>query len=171
MKRIHYLVATLSLCASTLVGCSDSDSPTAPRVIPTGLTVDSFSTATQIEPGGFRIQVRMRVVEGLASLDRAVQQGSASAQTCMESGCVGGSLTSTFGEASCPAGLRLGSAGTELGFGLAWLEGDVVGVDFCVSELAEGMTFETTLSDGLNRSNVVRTSCVEGFAGLTCGSG
>ena len=61
--------------------------------------------------------------------------------------------------------------GTGLGFSVAWLEGDVVGVDFCVDNVTARQVFEIRLMDGMGSSNVVQTVCEPSGALVFCGSG
>lgn len=165
MKRNHNSKSTLLslflLMPVFAAGCSsDSNSPTAPQ---TSLQVDAFQTSTQIEQGAFRIQVRMRVLRGLATLDQASASGQARLEICDVGGCAQGPLDHSFMEATCAGVPRFD-------FGTGWLDGDVVGVDFCIPELADGLVFETTVIDGVNRSNIVTTRCAASNVGILCGS-
>lgn len=155
--------AAIVLLSTLSIGCSSSnDSPTAPVQV---LEVESFSTAIQIEPGGFRIQVRLRVLQGLGALSAASQQGAARVQSCRDGMCAEESL-GAFREASCP----VMNDQTEIWVGSAWLSGDEIGVDVCVANVAGGVTLETVILDGLSRSNTVQTSCANIGGAFGCGS-
>ena len=64
-----------------------------------------------------------------------------------------------FGEARCQGVNLTPATGNSIGFGLAWFEAGEGGVDFCIGDLVEDQVFETTVADGVNRSNVIRTVC------------
>jgi primosomal replication protein N len=154
-----------------LGACSgDGGSPTAPGpsgTDPSGtggsLSVQSLSTATQPEPGGFRVQVRMRVGEGLNGLQQTTQTGTAGGQVCVSGFCAERAMSSGVRNASCAG--QFGE--TPVNLAGIWLDGDVVSVEFCARSSEGGRTFETTVSDGARRSNVVRTVCTPGGACLS----
>ncbi len=159
MRRLTALAAVLLFVAA---GCnSSSSSPSAPALI----TLDAFQTAVQPAPGGVRVQVRMRVMSGLAELEGSVARGGVRARTCNSGECEEGPVAPGFIEASCPA-----VAGA-IDFGTAFLDRDVAGVDFCIAELASGLTFETTVISGGTQSNVITTLCTSSTFGVVCGSG
>ncbi len=167
--RHGLLIAMMILVLLPLAACDDNDVTLGPTA-PTGpLIVQSSGSATQIEPNdGFRVQVRMRVTSGLDSLAQAVRSGAARGQVCMSGTCDDSSLSPVFGEGVC-AGLPMIPAGDlRLGIAVAWMDGDSAGIDFCMENLTGEATFETSISDGLNNSNVIRTTCA---AGSTCFSG
>ena len=151
-----------------LSGC-DGDSSSGPTAPPTALIVQSSGSATQIEPNnGFRIQVRMRVMSGLGALSQAVRSGDARGQVCLGGTCDNQPLSTVFGEGVC-AGLPMMQAdGANLGIAVAWMDGDSAGIDFCIENLTAQATFETSITDGLNRSNAIQTTCTPGG---TCFSG
>lgn len=170
-RRWTVLTITVLAIISTLAagGCSSgssNNSPTAPSL----LDLQAFETAAQTAEGGSRVQLRMRVLQGLSELRQGSQTGSARAQICLSGRCVEGAITPDFMEASCAGQFNSAFAETEIGFGTGWLNNEVVGVDFCVSELAEGVTFETTVMNGVARSNTVRTRCGMSGGILICAS-
>ena len=166
---IPFKLALFALLVMLTTACNSgsSGSPT----FPAALTLQSDSTATQIEPAGFRIQLRMTVLEGRDELQQAARSGAARAQTCLDGMCVEGPLTTHFAEASCAGAFQSRGGRAEIGFGTAWVEGGSLGVDFCVSDPGEEITFQTSVSTGGARSNVVTTSCSLNGGGLFCGSG
>ena len=110
----------------------------------------------------------MRVTSGLSALSQASRSGAARGQVCLSGSCDNDSLSTVFSEGVC-AGLPMIQAGSAgLGIAAAWMEGDSVGIDFCIENLTGQATFETTVTDGLNRSNVIRTTCTPN---VTCFSG
>ena len=144
----------------------DSSGPIGPTA---ALAVRSSGSATQIEPNnGFRVQVRMDVMSGAGPLSQALRSGAASGRVCLAGTCDEDSLSTVFSEGVC-AGLPMIQAdGADLGIAAAWMDGNTVGVDFCIENLTGQVTLETTVSDGLNRSNAIRTTCT---SGATCFSG
>lgn len=166
-NRLPIAMTLFLLTTLTLGGChgSGSSNPTAPMG---PLLVRSSGTATQIEPNGFRVQVRLDVTSGLGALSQASSSGAAQGQVCLSGSCDDDSLSTVFSEGVC-AGLPTIPAGSaDLGIAAAWISGDAVGIDFCVENLTAQATFETTVTDGSNRSNVVRTTCTPN---VTCFSG
>lgn len=158
----------LALVALALSACSGGggSSPTSPGG--GALIVDSTGTATQIEPNGFRLQVRYDLVNG--NLAQAVAQGRASVRICLGSTCVEGPVSAQFGEASCRGVNLVPADGNALGFGLAWFDGASGGVDFCIADLIEDQVFQTTIADGSVHSNTIFTACSSAGGLLTCGS-
>ena len=163
---------TVLLLGLTIVlalgGCDDSDSPTDPT---RPLFVQSFQTATQPEAGGLRVQVRMRVTEGLDALRQASQTGAGRAQVCLSVSCDTAPISLGASEGMCSPGLPVEVDGTGMGLSVAWLEGDVVGVDFCVENVTDQRVFEIRLTDGMSSSNVVQTVCDPSGGLVFCGSG
>ena len=161
--------ALLGLAMALLLsGCDDNESPTDP---PGPLFVQSFQTATQPEAGSLRVQVRMQVIEGLDALRQASGAGAGRAQVCLSGSCDVGPISLGASEGMCSGGLPIEVEGTGLGFSVAWLEGDVVGVDFCVENVTVRQVFEIRLMDGMGSSNVVQTVCDPSGALVFCGSG
>lgn len=170
-KAVLFL-APLTLAATILTtACVDHHGPTTPLHLPTGdLVLRVSNTSLQSEPGSSRIQLRMHVQGGLLGLELASSLGTASASTCLAHNCVEGPIGTRFGEASCSEVFASVSGETELAFGSGWLQGDTVGVDFCVSALADDVSFETVVTHGAKRSNSIRTRCTRSALGLLCGS-
>ncbi len=99
--QIALVTAVSCTLALSLSGCNSSkttNSPVAPLV---ALIVESFQTATQIEAGGLRVQVRFRVREGLVELTSAAQAGAASTRVCLSGTCVEDTLSTVFSEGNC----------------------------------------------------------------------
>ena len=164
--RTHVLLTVVSI-PLLLAGCSgSSSSPTDP--FGGGLVVRPDATATQIEPNGFRLQVRYDLVSG--NLAQAVGNGSASARVCVAGTCVDGPISPNFGEASCQGVNLIPANGNSIGFGLAWFAGGEGGVDFCIGDLVVDQVFETTVSNGRDRSNTIRTACTLLGGRLGCAS-
>ena len=156
------LYGFLLVAVSALAGCdSDPSSPTKPSP---PLTVMSSSTATQGDLIAWRVQLRLRVTEGLADLAEAVQTGAAGAEVCVQGTCVDESLTSTPTEGLCLTAVGVGTVEIEA----AWLDGDQAGIDFCVSSLTTAATYETTLGNGVQQSNTIDTECSLSGGFLAC---
>ena len=159
------LVLAFLVIAIALGGCdSSSRSPTAPIASSGPLVVQSFQTATQVELSAVRVQLRVRVVSGLDSLRQATQSGFAVGRVCQGGSCDELMLTTSFSEPSCAGVIPLGLAA-------AWLDDDVVGVDFCIPEVTVQEVYATSLGDGMSESNVVQTICSPSTFGVTCFSG
>lgn len=151
-----------------LSGCGDDGgSPTAPG---TPLLIQAFSTATQTEAVGARVQMRSHVMSGLSELTQASQSGSARAQVCLSGSCVDAPLTMGAAEPGCGGVQTVAIGGTRLGMSVSWLGGDVVGVDFCVQDVTAAQAYETRVFNGSVQSNIVRTVCTPAGAILFCAS-
>lgn len=168
MRPLHRLpIATILCLLMILSGCDESSSPTGPMMGP--LFVQSSGSATQIEPNnGFRVQVRMDVRSGAETLSQALRSGAASGQVCLAGTCDGSSLSTVFSEGVCAGLPMIPATGADLGIAAAWMDGNTVGIDFCIENMSGQVTLETSVSDGLNRSNVIQTTCTPGG---TCFSG
>lgn len=172
MRRHHrYAIPIILILALLpLAGCDDHNVRLGPMAPAGPLFVQSNGSATQIEPNdGFRIQVRMRVISGLDLLDQAARSGAASGEVCVGSLCESRSLSTSFGEGVCAGVATMPTGdGARFGIAVAWIEGEAAGIDFCIENLVRETTFDTTVSDGLNFSNAIRTTCTPGG---TCFSG
>ena len=162
-RRNHTPIALVAAISCTLAlslsGCNSTSSTNSP-VAPGGtLIVDSFQTATQVEANGLRVQLRFRVIGGLVELTQAAQTGAANSRVCLSGSCVEELLSPTFSERTCEGVQKMPVANTALGLAAAWLDGDVVGVDFCIDPVGEQTDFETTVTDGRVRSNAIQTVC------------
>ena len=161
-KRSRFLVG-LGVTAA-LAGCGgDNVSPMAPSA---ALVVESTSTSTQVEANGVRVQLRVRVTDGLTDLSQAVAAGDATTRVCLASACTERTISSTFAEGSCTTLVGDDQITVEA----AWQNGDTVGVDFCQESAVAARTFSTTVSDGVQRSNEVQTACTPAGSVLACAS-
>ncbi len=148
--------------ATVAAGCdSASDNPNKPSP---SLTVASSSTATQGDLIAWRVQLRLRVTDGLADLADAAQAGDAGVEVCVVGSCAEETLSANSGEGLCQTAVGAGRVEIEA----AWLDGDQAGVDFCVSPLTTSATYETTLSAGARQSNTIDTACTLSGGGLAC---
>ena len=62
------------------------------------LMVQPDSTATQTESNGIRVQVRLRVTDGVSELSQAVATGGATVRVCLVSTCRDRAVSSAFSE-------------------------------------------------------------------------
>lgn len=158
-------IAALWTLASILIftGC-DGDGPSSPTApTPAGpLLIQSDSTATQTEPGVSRVQVRYLVTSGLAELSQAAQSGTARGEVCLDGTCSEEPLTTSFAEGMCATVPTMPAGDTAMAIAAAWINGDTVGIDFCVEDLGSDRLFEVTVTTGANRSNTVQTLCTQG---------
>ena len=158
----HAFIFWIGLTVLAPSACtSDETTPTTPS---SPLMVQSTSTATQAEPNGLRAQVRLRVTGGLSNVSQAVAEGRATARVCLADVCDDRVISATFTEGSCTTVVGRGQVAVEA----AWQNGDTVGVDFCQDNVVESRTFRTTISDGVQQSNAVETSCAPAGAMLVC---
>ena len=107
----------------------------------------------------------MRVTAGLTDFADAVGAAGATSEVCA-GGCVSRVVV---------AGPVIGDCDTAVWSGqpeiaIAWLDDDVVGVDFCVPTLTTVQVYETTILSGSQRSNTIETRCVLEGGILTCES-
>ncbi len=149
--------------ATTLSACdSDPDSPTKPS--PT-LVIEELSTLTQLDQIAVRVELRMRVTAGLTDFADAVGSARATSEVCGDE-CASRVVV---------AGPVIGDCDTAVGSGqaeiaIAWMDDDVVGVDFCVPTLTTVQVYETTILSGSQRSNTIETRCAIEGGILTCES-
>ena len=157
-RGVTFLIACLCACGD--------DGPTGSGA----LAVQPFSTATETGASGVLVQVRLRVTAGLNAFSTAVESGRAGAQVCEQQNCVSGLVVLGTPSPTCAAAPTTDVGSIQLGFAGAGFGGDAVGVDFCVQNLTNTTVFELTLTDGVNASNVTRTSCIPAGQGLVCDS-
>lgn len=165
--------ATLALSSVLTLGGCGGDSPSSPKISLNtqpgsfgSLVAEAFQTATQTESSSNRIQVRMRITGG--QLDQAGLAGAARGQVCLSGECVDEPITTVFAEGICDDTPTIAAGAARLGLAVAWLNDGVIGVDICVRNMTSPGVFETTVMDGINRSNVIRTSCSPNAVGLFC---
>ncbi len=161
MRAVLSLLIALAPFILAACSSSDSSSPTDAG----GLLLEVDNTSTQIEPAGFRIQLRLTVVTGRAQLEETLERGAVTVRVCRGGDCEQGPVVADFAEASCPT-----IAGSH-DVGVAWSQAEAVGVDVCLAQLEEGPLFETTILSGARVSNTITTRCTPGAFGLICGSG
>ncbi len=169
-RATRVLRALFCACIAVASNGCDGDDPD-PAGPGNPLSLNPFSTATQPEAGEVRVQVRARVTEGLQGLDQAVQGGFATVIVSFSGSPgmgVGTPLLGTAGTPTCPGPTTIDISGTVLSVARAWLEADVVGIDFCVRNLMDQRTFASIVLTGLQLSNTVRTTCAPSGAIVAC---
>ena len=159
------LYGVLGLLLGAVSACdSVTDTPTKPSP---ALTVEVLSSATTLDQFAIGVQLRLRVTEGLEAFTNAVRSGAGQGEVCVDDECA--TQVIVLGQVA-------GACNTAVGFGTvemaaAWLDGDVVGIDFCVTTLTTAETYRTTVGDGQQQSNAVETDCAQGGGFLVCGAG
>ena len=162
--------AALGLCLIGMVGTlsacdSAPDSPTKPDPVLTVLTVEPVSTDTQLQAIAYRVQLRLRVTSGLSEFADAVETRDGRSEVCLD-GCDSEVVVSGSVLGACDA--AVGVATVEIGS--AWLENDLVGVDFCVPTATVAATYRTTVTDSSQVSNTIETDCELVGGTLSCQS-
>ena len=155
-----------TMIATTAVACGGSESPAGPT--DDVLALDSYSTATDLDPLGIRIQVRMHVTAGLSGLSAAVAAGVARIEVCQGSVCATSTVSTDASERECSAANGVGA--NDLRIAGAWLHSGDVGVDFCVREIGDSESFALRVLSGAMVSNVTQTFCSRSNAFGICGS-
>ena len=160
--------AALGLCligmAVTLFACdSVPDSPTKPSP---ALTAQALSSDTQLQQIAYRVHLRLRVTSGLSDFVDAVQTGRGSSEVCRGDGCTSEIVVS--GSISGQCDTAVGAATVEIA--AAWLDGDLVGIDFCVPTATVSATYQTKITDGSQESNTIETRCELVGSRLSCES-
>ena len=146
-------------------GCdSNPDDPTKPS--PT-LMVATSSTETLSDGIAWRVELRLRVTDGLNALAEAVQSGDGRIEVCDAEMCAEDILGSSPMMGPCQTAVGAGAVEIEA----AWLDGEEVGINFCVPASTTAATYEITLSAGAQQSNIIETACSLDGAALSCVSG
>lgn len=70
-----------------------------PGSVGTGADQLSTSTSTQVKLNGVRVQLRLRITDGLPDVSQAVSTGRATTRVCLDSVCTERTLSSMFEEA------------------------------------------------------------------------
>ncbi len=157
----------MGVVVTVLVGCGDSEPPTA--ISDEVLSLRAFQTATDLDSLGIRVQVRMRVTEGLGDLTARIASSAAFGEVCLGTECARAPIGTAAVDKGCPAA-GSDASNAELRISGAWLNGDAVGINFCVREIAGSQSFDLrVVSDGMT-SNTTRTLCTRLNSLVICGS-
>jgi len=147
----------------SVAGCDTEDMPVKPSA---SLNVAPVSTSTSLEQIAIRVELSLRVDLGLAVLADAVTQRTARVDVCVGDECASEEIESRRDDAGC--GTAVGGSRVEIAS--AWLDQDVVGVEFCVPTQTTAAAYETTIMADDASSNPITTSCGISGAFLECAS-